>query len=84
MIAIYDRSHDSWLTCCMTIGNEKSTTGYFITGVGNPSGITNLKSETVSCTYSKSNKTYTLEGPSDKVSNEFKYRLAKAAVLKIY
>lgn len=81
MIAIYNRSNSKWLSCCMTIGEGKSVTGYFITGVGTSAGITFLQSETISCTYS--NNVYTLTGPSDEVSGGFKYDLIRAAVLKI-
>ncbi len=82
MIAILDRSTSRYLPCCMTIGGGGvPTTGYFITGVGTVSGIEFLQSETVSCTYS--NNVYTLTGPSDKISTEYKYDLLSAAVLRI-
>lgn len=78
MIAIYDRSNDKWLNCCMTIGEGKPATGYFII----KETFSNTSVKTVSCTYSSNNE-YVLTGPSDKVSGSFKYNLIRAAVLRI-
>ena len=76
MIAIYDRSESKWLNCCMTIGEGKPTTGYFLA----PDGGT-VVNKTVSCTYA--DNAYSLTGPSDEVSSGFKYNLIRAAVLRI-
>ena len=78
MIAILDRSSNKWLNCCMTIGEGKPATGYFII----KETISGNSFKTVSCTYS--NYEYILTGPSDEVSSgSFKYDLIRAAVLRI-
>lgn len=77
MIAILDRSSNKWLNCCMTIGEGKPATGYFIIN----ETISGTSFKTVSCTYS--NYEYTLTGPSEEVSGSFKYDLIRAAVLRI-
>ena len=76
MIAIYNRSESKWLNCCMTIGEGKPTTGYFLA----PDGAA-VVNKTVSCTYA--DNAYSLTGPSDEVSSSFKYNLIRAAVLRI-
>ena len=77
MIAILDRSSNKWLNCCMTIGEGKPATGYFVT-----KGPYSTDLGTVSCTYS--NYEYTLTGPSETVSTgSFAYNLIRAAVLRI-
>ena len=77
MIAIYDRSNDKPLSCCMTIGNGESAVGYFMTGISTV--------QTISCTYSDSDGVYTLVGPPNPSSSGgFRYDLIRAAVLKIY
>lgn len=76
MIAIYDRSNDKWLNCCMTIGEGKPATGYFMTGISTV--------QTISCAYSDSDGVYTLVGPPNPSSpGGFRYDLIRAAVLKI-
>ena len=78
MIAIYDESNKRMLTCCMTIGNGGNSTGYF-----RVSYSASIDTQVVECTYSDSNKTYTLTGPSEKVGSNFKYALINASILRI-